>query len=1024
MFHRYSATPALFPVDGYAPPTTTNPQDDLHLPPLDLPPLPPHFFVPPLADKPQNPIMDTLKQEAEHRKRPPLPRLPPELSLLVVDPPKEPRPRYNLWSDALTRDFAIRNKALSWDRLRPSHPDRASSTGFLSEQDSLVFAAARYHVNLRLRDPSAEVVYVTQANLLKSLKTTVLGTSSIYHTWDAKAERFVQAGLRDGQRGVLLMDGKDEVISQSLIARFVTIGTLLRRLEVFLQGLRPRSSHEGPTVHAYVHALSTIITFLRQALARCPPVGDPVSGQHTLSAIWIHYEIYEEILVTLADLCGREESKSPEDYPVPDLSPTVILSSIYAHLEKHLERRSPRLINAIFAFMLTHVSQEYLQRVSRSVGYGTDPTKKASRHARTGEKIALDPYVNDEDEGEEGNDDDHLEEEPETRGEAFPRFFPRELRDMLPAAQKSLGLLEKARPDHPILERTGRQGVIRWFWTEKAVAEAWDGRYPGAGGDEERPGAGEGTRAFEIFKVFDLEPGAPCADKFNGPSTVLAEARTTTQTLQEFIDTFPGSLPALTPTLAHLTALVVAPLVKHASALSNALLGVFLSPSSTQDQDDDILDFRKHLMLLRSYLLLTAPPFKARLAAALFSDGGEGENDNAKTAHGLAVRRLRLSKKASTGNPGGGGSGEREGEREREREKKTQPWAVGLAPALLEREVWPPVGADLSFFLRTVIVDSFEDGRWYGDGGGRHIRGNGEGEGVGEGQEEGRRTRSRVVEEAEYRLGFAIRDLPVGSGRDKWLDPLSIEALDFLYMDYKPPRPLEVLITPDILSKYQRMFAFILRLMRVEHALMALFRMTRDTSNPIFPTLVSSRQLLLHFRFVAHSLISSLSSYVFDTAIRGNFDPFLARLSSSSDQGSFSDVFALAKSHSAVLDDILTACLLRSGQRAVGTLLKSVMDLVLEFAVVVGERWRGRMEEYQAAPALEDVAKKFFGKMGMLMKVLKGLADKNGTLANALPVQSSQPGLEAARKPVGGADALYHLLIRLDLGDWWAKSSR
>ena len=32
-------------------------------------------------------------------------------------------------------------------------------------------------------------------------------------------------------------------------------------------------------------------------------------------------------------------------------------------------------------------------------------------------------------------------------------------------------------------------------------------------------------------------------------------------------------------------------------------------------------------------------------------------------------------------------------------------------------------------------------------------------------------------------------------------------------MDHKPPCALEVLIT-DILSKYQRMFAFILRLMR------------------------------------------------------------------------------------------------------------------------------------------------------------------------------------------------------------------
>ncbi len=39
-------------------------------------------------------------------------------------------------------------------------------------------------------------------------------------------------------------------------------------------------------------------------------------------------------------------------------------------------------------------------------------------------------------------------------------------------------------------------------------------------------------------------------------------------------------------------------------------------------------------------------------------------------------------------------------------------------------------------------------------------------------------------------------------------------ALDFLYMDYKPPHPLEVLITPEILAKYQRIFTFLLRLTR------------------------------------------------------------------------------------------------------------------------------------------------------------------------------------------------------------------
>ena len=39
-------------------------------------------------------------------------------------------------------------------------------------------------------------------------------------------------------------------------------------------------------------------------------------------------------------------------------------------------------------------------------------------------------------------------------------------------------------------------------------------------------------------------------------------------------------------------------------------------------------------------------------------------------------------------------------------------------------------------------------------------------------------------------------------------------ALDFLYLDYKPPDPLGVLISPEILSRYQRVFAFMLRMLR------------------------------------------------------------------------------------------------------------------------------------------------------------------------------------------------------------------
>lgn len=61
------------------------------------------------------------------------------------------------------------------------------------------------------------MVYVAQSSLLNALKMTLLGTSSVYHTWDASTERFVQADLKGEKKGFLLMDGKDEVVSQRYV---------------------------------------------------------------------------------------------------------------------------------------------------------------------------------------------------------------------------------------------------------------------------------------------------------------------------------------------------------------------------------------------------------------------------------------------------------------------------------------------------------------------------------------------------------------------------------------------------------------------------------------------------------------------------------------------------------------------------------------------------------------------------------------------------------------------------------------
>lgn len=201
-------------------------------------------------------------------------------------------------------------------------------------------------------------------------------------------------------------------------------------------------------------------------------------------------------------------------------------------------------------------------------------------------------------------------------------------------------------------------------------------------------------------------------------------------------------------------------------------------------------------------------------------------------------------------------------------------------------------------------------------------------------------------------------------------------------MEYKPTPPLDILITPDVLARYQRMFTFLMRVLRgmqsrihvsipaespllVEHAIRALFRLTRSGSLLLFETMVESRRKLLHFRFIAHTFVSNLSGYVFDTAIRGNFDVFLDGLDPTTT--AYTNLFSLAKAHSAIMDNILTACLLRSNQKEIGSLLRDSLDLILDFAVHVGGFSQGNLEEYQVAPVLEDIYQRFRQKSASLV---------------------------------------------------------
>ena len=78
-------------------------------------------------------------------------------------------------------------------------------------------------------------------------------------------------------------------------------------------------------------------------------------------------------------------------------------------------------------------------------------------------------------------------------------------------------------------------------------------------------------------------------------------------------------------------------------------------------------------------------------------------------------------------------------------------------------------------------------------------------------------------------------------------------------------------------------------------------------------------------------------------------------------------MFTLADCHSSVLDDILSACLLRSSQRAAGDLLRGTLEVILELCVLVGDLKDGRMAEYQASPVLDMLYASFRKKVSALV---------------------------------------------------------
>lgn len=407
--------------------------------------------------------------------------------------------------------------------------------------------------------------------------------------------------------------------------------------------------------------------------------------------------------------------RSPDQYPpIPD--DIDILSATYQHCLRHFEYSSPTLVKAATAFILTLTSRHYLQTICSAVAY-SGSWRSPGQHPEVNQPGGRGGYG-----GLDFSD---------VVARRYPSFISKPLEDSLISAQKSLMILQDARPEHPLLLKPAHNSPITWYWAENEVEAAWSRvllesvtSKPSA---PETPGTlGESGGATKYkpellgLQVYDLEPGS------HGTNPEPLEP------VRVFMENFPERLPTVVPTIGDLTNLVLSPLAEQASILSQAVLNIFLTPpSSLSPIHATDLHIHSHLTVLRSYQLLASHSFKSKLSAALFSDSEDWTSGGKRSAWSLATRGNKK------GTPG--------------LVPNDKVWPVGLSASLLEKDSWPPGGTDLSFFLRTVVVDAMEM---------MQLR-----------TTDPKADTPSAYDESEWRIGFAIRDLPGGKGQDKWLDP-------------------------------------------------------------------------------------------------------------------------------------------------------------------------------------------------------------------------------------------------------------
>ena len=270
-------------------------------------------------------------------------------------------------------------------------------------------------------------------------------------------------------------------------------------------------------------------------------------------------------------------------------------------------------------------------------------------------------------------------------------------------------------------------------------------------------------------------------------------------------------------------------------------------------------------------------------------------------------------------------------------------------------------------------------------------------------------------------LSFSIRNLS-DEQIDKCLDPDSVEALDFLRLQYKPPPPLDTIFTQSCLDKYDQIFKLLLRVARMTFVVNELYleRIRRSPSQTSKPCLVTDR-----FRVDAYCFVTTVSAYFTQDGIVPIWSRFesalehtTSRISGHVQIGDISEhdgLQQLQETHERVLDHIKFALLSRNRQEKAMQLLEEIFHSILLFAKV------SRKDGNSLTQTIELLYEKFKTKVGAFILLCRELSTKKGLRAKGSQDNARGTLFSQQNRELEEGNTLSRLLLKLEMNGYFSR---